>query len=75
MGSVIEFKPPKRRREPPRAPAPPPPSRIVTCTQCGERHPVARLPGGEFRCVTAFFDGTNWFCRNRGCRKAWLERQ
>ena len=32
-----------------------------------------RLQGGEQRCVTAFFDGTNWFCRNRGCRRAWLE--
>jgi len=31
-----------------------------------------RLRGGEQRCVTAFFDGTNWFCRNRGCRRAWL---
>ena len=45
--------------------------RTVTCTQCGERHPVVRLAGGASRCVTAFNDGNHWFCRNRGCRAAW----
>jgi hypothetical protein len=33
------------------------------------------LQGGELRCVTAFFDGHHWFCRNRGCRRAWLVGQ
>jgi len=42
------------------------------CAHCGERHPIVRLPGNERRCVTAFFDGLHWFCRNRGCRQAWL---
>jgi hypothetical protein len=45
----------------------------VTCSHCGEPHPIVRLRGGEQRCVTAFFDGSNWFCRNRGCRRAWLD--
>ena len=48
-------------------------SAMVTCSHCGEPHPIIRLKGGEQRCVTAFYDGTNWFCRNRGCRRAWLE--
>ena len=47
----------------------------VPCAYCGERHPIVRLPGKERRCVTAFFDGQNWFCRNRGCRQAWLDKQ
>ena len=47
---------------------------MVHCGQCGEPHPIVRLQGGEQRCVTAFFDGSHWFCRNRGCRRAWLER-
>jgi hypothetical protein len=47
---------------------------MVACSHCREPHPIVRLPGGEQRCVTAFFDGANWFCRNRGCRRAWLER-
>lgn len=46
---------------------------MVICSHCGEPHPIMRLQGGEQRCVTAFFDGANWFCRNRGCRRAWLE--
>jgi len=46
---------------------------LVSCSQCAEPHPIVRLAGGEQRCVTAFFDGTNWFCRNRGCRRAWVE--
>ena len=48
--------------------------RHVLCTQCGERHPVIRLGSGSERCVTAFNDGPYWFCRNRGCRAAWLAR-
>ena len=74
MGSVIDFTTHRRRR--PRSPARPPVSagpNMVTCCHCGEPHPIVRLQGGEQRCVTAFFDGTNWFCRNRGCRRAWLE--
>jgi hypothetical protein len=75
MGSVIEFGTPRRRR--PRAvvrsTAATGPT-VVHCGQCGEPHPIVRLQGGEQRCVTAFFDGSNWFCRNRGCRRAWLER-
>ena len=46
---------------------------MVTCSHCGEPHPIVRLLGGEQRCVTAFFDGTNWFCRTRGCRRAWFD--
>ena len=46
---------------------------MVHCGHCGEPHPIVRLQGGEQRCVTAFFDGSHWFCRNRGCRRAWLE--
>ncbi len=46
--------------------------RLVTCAQCGERHPIIRLADGSLRCVTAFADGERWFCRNRGCRAAWL---
>lgn len=75
MGSVIEFASPRRRR--PRAAARATGSAgptVVHCGQCGEPHPIVRLAGGEQRCVTAFFDGSHWFCRNRGCRRAWLER-
>jgi len=48
------------------------PRRRVTCAQCGEPHPIIRLGNGNLRCVTAFADGAHWFCRNRGCRAAWL---
>jgi len=48
------------------------PGRRVSCAQCGERHPIVRLGDGSLRCVTAFADGERWFCRNRGCRAAWL---
>jgi len=51
------------------------PGQLVVCAHCGERHPVARLRGGERRCLTAFFDAGHWFCRNRGCRAAWLEKR
>jgi hypothetical protein len=47
-------------------------ARSVHCTHCGERHPSVRLAGGVTRYVTAFRDGDLWFCRNRGCRAAWL---
>ena len=81
MGSVIQIDARRRRGERPSArPSVRPPVRpqnappnLVTCSHCGETHPIVRLQGGEQRCVTAFFDGTNWFCRNRGCRRAWLE--
>ncbi|MGH7789572.1 MAG: hypothetical protein ACRERC_22060 [Candidatus Binatia bacterium] len=64
-----------RRRRPrtPGRPQPAPSPAQLICNHCGEPHPIVRLPGGEQRCVTAFFDGTHWFCRNRGCRRAWLE--
>ena len=74
MGSVVELAAHRRRVQ--RATGRPQTrngSAMVTCNQCGEPHPIIRLQGGEQRCVTAFYDGTNWFCRNRGCRRAWLE--
>jgi hypothetical protein len=74
MGSVVDLS--ARRRRVARVPARPQPNggcTMVTCSHCGEPHPIIRLQGGEQRCVTAFFDGANWFCRNRGCRRAWLE--
>jgi hypothetical protein len=49
--------------------------RFVTCAYCGERHPLVRLADGSVRCVTAFPDSERWFCRNRGCRAAWLAAQ
>ncbi len=73
MGSVIDFDARRRRGvRPPGGPQQPVGPNMVTCSHCGEPHPIVRLQGGELRCVTAFFDGTNWFCRNRGCRRAWL---
>jgi hypothetical protein len=73
MGSVISLDEHRRRRAPIR-PQSSAGANVVACSHCGEPHPIVRLRGGEQRCVTAFFDGTNWFCRNRGCRRAWLER-
>ena len=70
MASIIDFQNHKRRREQARGT----PAKSVRCVSCGEPHPIVRLAGGEERCVTAFFDGKRWFCRNRGCRKAWLAR-
>ncbi len=49
--------------------------RLVRCEQCGERHPIIRLADGGLRCVTAFEADGHWFCRNRGGRAAWIERQ
>jgi hypothetical protein len=69
MATVIDF---TSRRHPKKPNARN--GRSVTCAQCGERHPVIRLTDGKLRCVTAFADGERWFCRNRGCRAAWLAR-
>lgn len=77
MGSIINLDTHRARRLRPairrRASATAP--NMVTCLHCGEQHPIIRLRGGEERCVTAFFDGSFWFCRNRGCRRAWLSNQ
>ncbi len=70
MGTVSEFRPRRPGAKSPAANR----GRFVTCAHCGERHPVIRLAGGTQRCVTAFPDERNWFCRNRGCRAAWLKR-
>ena len=72
MGSLIDLGARRRRLLRPTS-RPNRGANSVTCSHCGEPHPIVRLRGGEQRCVTAFFDGTNWFCRNRGCRRAWLE--
>jgi hypothetical protein len=70
MGSVIDLNVHRRStRSFPRSSA----GQTVTCLHCGESHPIVRLAGGEERCLTAFLDGKNWFCRNRGCRRSWLE--
>jgi hypothetical protein len=75
MGSVINFTSRRRllRPEAPEDGAQPKAGHMVACCFCGEPHPVVRLAGGEERCITAFFDGANWFCRNRGCRRSWLD--
>ena len=73
MAAVINLSERRRRREKESIRASQPrPSSMVTCVHCGERHPIVRLPGDERRCLTAFYDGLYWFCRNRGCRQAWL---
>ncbi len=71
MGEVLSLK--ARRSDRP-ASAQASATRVVTCVHCGEKHPIIRLAGGEERYVTAFADGENWFCRNRGCRAAWLAK-
>ncbi len=68
MGSVTEFR--TFRRGQTRTAG-----QLVTCAHCGERHPFVKLADGTVRCVTAFSADGRWFCRNRGCRAAWLERQ
>lgn len=70
MGSVTDLA--TRRSARGRRPAGGSGAHAVVCAQCGERHPVVRLADGTLRCVTAFHDGARWFCRNRGCRAAWL---
>jgi hypothetical protein len=72
MGAVIDFDAHRRRRGRGPAPAQRSSAAQISCSHCGEPHPIIKLPGGEQRCVTAFFDGAKWFCRNRGCRRAWL---
>jgi hypothetical protein len=71
MGTVIDLAA-HRRRRPAHGAQSSARGNVVSCSHCGESHPIMRLRGGEQRCVTAFFDGMNWFCRNRGCRRAWL---
>jgi len=73
VGSLIDLEARRRRNARPSNRAQAPSPNAVACSHCGEPHPIVRMQGGEQRCVTAFFDGTNWFCRNRGCRRAWLE--
>jgi hypothetical protein len=73
MASIIDLDAHRRRRARPTGTPQGAGTALVVCNQCGESHPIVKLPGGEQRCVTAFFDGANWFCRNRGCRRAWLE--
>jgi hypothetical protein len=67
MGTVTDFRAFRQR--------PGTSGRFVTCAHCGERHPIIRLAGGSVRCVTAFAAEDRWFCRNRGCRAAWLQRR
>lgn len=74
MGSVIDFKSRRAERESAKTKPAPLRGQHVRCAHCGERHPVVRLKGGESRCVSAFFDGTNWFCLHGGCRREWLAR-
>lgn len=68
MGQVIELD--SRRTAKPQGGG-----RYVICGHCDERHPVVRLANGTHQCPTAFVDDGHWFCRNRGCRAAWLEKQ
>ncbi len=68
MGSVTDLRTRRRAKSEVRG-------RFVTCEQCGERHPIVRLADGTIDCVTAFVDRYHWFCRNRGCRAAWLAKQ
>ena len=73
MGKVLQF--PQRGGRGPTKPPPRSGARFVTCTQCGERHPIIRHGDGSERCVTAFVAEDRWFCRHRGCHAAWLARQ
>ncbi|MFI5366402.1 MAG: hypothetical protein ACHQ4J_12350 [Candidatus Binatia bacterium] len=70
MGTIVEFR--SRRRDKESATSG---RGMIACAHCGEQHPIVRLGDGNQRCVTAFADGPRWFCRNRGCRAAWLARQ
>jgi len=73
MGDLLDL---RARRGPKSKPAAAKVSsgRVVICTHCGEKHPIIRLASGEERYVTAFSDAGYWFCRNRGCRAAWLAK-
>jgi len=73
MGAVIDFEARRARRNANRMAGHG--GRAVACQHCGEHHPIIRLAGGEQRCLTAFHDGRNWFCKHRGCREAWLDLQ
>jgi hypothetical protein len=75
MASIIDLDRRRQSRRQRPARATPLPGRSVRCIQCGERHPIVRVKRDEARCMTAFFDGTHWFCLNRGCRRTWLARQ
>jgi len=69
MGTVVDLQHHRKEKREPQG------SRFVYCAYCRERHPVVRLPDGTHRCPTAFADSGRWFCRNRGCRAAWLSKQ
>lgn len=71
MGAIIDLEAHRARRGLRRPPGNG--ARSVECENCGESHPVVRMAGGEERCLTAFHDGRKWFCKNRGCRQAWLK--
>ncbi len=75
MGTILDFQAQRaRRREGTKRPQGHA-GRFVECENCGETHPVIRLADGEQRCLTAFHDGAAWFCKNRGCRQAWMTPQ
>ncbi|MBI3782574.1 MAG: hypothetical protein HY270_04150 [Deltaproteobacteria bacterium] len=65
MATVIDFRSRRITRDEPAR-------KFVVCEQCGERHPIVRMADGSYHCPTAFEDIRRWFCRNRGCRAAWL---
>jgi len=71
MGNVLDLRARRGVKAAPASGA----GRFVVCAHCGEKHPIIRLAGGEERCVTAFVDAERWFCRNRGCRAAWLAKR
>jgi len=70
MGKVVDLQSWRQKNRPSGGNPP-----AVACAECGERHPFIRFADGRRQCLTAFFDGERWFCRNRGCRAAWLSRR
>lgn len=74
MGTVIDLQSRRRRPKKPEKPAGHG-GRFVNCTHCAEKHPLIRMVDGSEQCLTAFTDGRNWFCQNRGCRAAWLNKK
>lgn len=74
MGTVVDLDSRRRARRSARRSAATP-GQFVTCTHCNERHPVIRMVDGTHQCLTAFNDGPDWFCQNRGCRAAWLSEK